>query len=73
MYKDIASQSGISWKLLAACDWMQCQAQPHLSPVHGERLGTLNHDGTVYTTKSAALASAPRTSSSSPSPCTGST
>ena len=56
MYKDIASQSGISWKLLAACDWMQCQAQPHLSPVHGERLGTLNHDGTVYTTKSAALA-----------------
>ena len=56
MYKDIASQTGISWKLLAACDWMQCQAQPHLSPVHGERLGTLNTDGTVYTTKSAALA-----------------
>jgi RES domain-containing protein len=56
MYKDIASQTGISWKLLAACDWMQCQSQPHLSPVHGERLGTLNTDGTVYTTKSAALA-----------------
>jgi hypothetical protein len=56
MYKDIANQVGISWKLLAACDWMQCQAQPHLSPVHGERLGTLNPDGTVYTTKSAALA-----------------
>jgi hypothetical protein len=56
MYKDIASQSGISWKLLAACDWMQCQAQPHLSPVHGERLGTLNPDGTAYTTRSAALA-----------------
>jgi len=56
MYKDIAGQSGISWKLLAACDWMQCQAQPHLSPVHGERLGTQNPDGTVYTTRSAALA-----------------
>jgi hypothetical protein len=56
MYKDIACQPGISWKLLAACDWMQCQAQPHLSPVHGERLGTLNADGTVYATKSAALA-----------------
>jgi flagellum-specific peptidoglycan hydrolase FlgJ len=56
MYKDIASQSGISWKLLAACDWMQCQAQPHLSPVHGERLGTVNPDGTAYTTRSAALA-----------------
>jgi flagellum-specific peptidoglycan hydrolase FlgJ len=56
MYKDIASQAGISWKLLAACDWMQCQAQPHLSPVHGERLGTLNQDGTVYSTRSAALA-----------------
>jgi hypothetical protein len=56
MYKDIASQTGISWKLLATCDWMQCQAQPHLSPVHGERLGTLNGDGTVYSTKSAALA-----------------
>jgi hypothetical protein len=56
MYKDIANQAGISWKLLAACDWMQCQAQPHLSPAHGERLGTLNADGTVYSTKSAALA-----------------
>ena len=56
MYKDIASQTGISWKLLAACDWMQCQAQPQLSPVHGERLGTLNADGTAYATKSAALA-----------------
>jgi hypothetical protein len=55
LYKDIAGQSGISWKLLAACDWMQCQAQPHLSPVHGERLGTTNPDGTVYLTKSAAL------------------
>jgi flagellum-specific peptidoglycan hydrolase FlgJ len=56
MYKDLANQAGISWKLLAACDWMQCHAQPHLSPVHGERLGSLNPDGTVYTTRSAALA-----------------
>jgi len=56
MYKDIANRAGISWKVLAACDWMQCQAQPHLSAVHGEKLGTLNPDGTVYTTRSAALA-----------------
>jgi hypothetical protein len=55
LYKDIANQNGISWELLAACDWMQCQAQSHLSPVHGERLGTVNRDGTVYRTKSAAL------------------
>jgi hypothetical protein len=56
MYKQIANQVGISWKLLAACDWMQCQSQPHMSPVHGERLGSLNADGTAYPTKSAALA-----------------
>ena len=74
MYKDIASQTGISWKLLAACDWMQCQAQPHLSPVHGERLGTLNPDGTVYQTKSAAPRSVRRRPDRAwPSRCTGST
>jgi flagellum-specific peptidoglycan hydrolase FlgJ len=55
MYKDIARQAGISWELLAACDWMQCQSKLDLSPVHGERLGRLNADGTSYTTKSAAL------------------
>lgn len=55
LYRDVASQSGISWKLLAACDWMQCQAQPRHSPVHGEKLGAVNRDGSVYTTKSEAL------------------
>ena len=52
----MGGQAGISWELLAACDWMQCQAQPRYSPVHGEKLGTANPDGTVYRTKSAALA-----------------
>jgi hypothetical protein len=55
LYRDIAGGSGIGWQLLAACDWMQCQAQPRLSPVHGEKLGTVNVDGTAYHTKSAAL------------------
>jgi len=56
LYQDVAERSGIPWELLAACDWMQCQAQPRYSPVHGEKLGTGNSDGTVYRTKSAALA-----------------
>ena len=56
LYDDVASHSGIRWELLAACDWMQCQAQPRYSPVHGEKLGTVNADGTVYRTKSEALA-----------------
>ena len=56
LYDDVASHSGIRWELLAACDWMQCQAQPRYSPVHGEKLGTLNSDRTVYRTKSEALA-----------------
>jgi len=56
LYRDIAGQAGIGWQLLAACDWMQCQAQPRVSPVHGERLGTVNADGTAYQTKSAGLA-----------------
>jgi flagellum-specific peptidoglycan hydrolase FlgJ len=56
LYRDVASQAGISWKLLAACDWMQCQAQPRHSPVHGEKLGSVNRDGSVYSTKSEALA-----------------
>ena len=55
LYRDVASQRGIRWEVLAACDWMQCQARPRFSPVHGEKLGTLNPDGTVYRTKSAAL------------------
>jgi hypothetical protein len=55
LYRDVASHSGIAWELLAACDWMQCEARPRHSPVHGEKLGTVNPDGTVYRTKSAAL------------------
>jgi hypothetical protein len=56
LYRDVASFRGISWQMLAACDWMQCEARPRRSPVYGERLGSLNADGTVYTSKSAALA-----------------
>jgi mannosyl-glycoprotein endo-beta-N-acetylglucosaminidase len=55
LYRDIADEAGIGWQLLAACDWMQCQSQPRLSPVHGEKLGTVNGDGTAYQTKSGAL------------------
>ena len=56
LHRDVAGQAGISWQLLAACDWMQCHADHLLSPVNGERLGKLNPDGTVYQTKSQALA-----------------
>jgi flagellum-specific peptidoglycan hydrolase FlgJ len=56
LYQDVADRSGIPWELLAACDWIQCQAHPRYSPVHGEKLGTGNPDGTVFRTKSAALA-----------------
>jgi flagellum-specific peptidoglycan hydrolase FlgJ len=55
LYRDVASHSGIRWELLAACDWMQCEARPRHSPVHGEKLGTINPDGTIYRTKSEAL------------------
>jgi hypothetical protein len=55
LYRDVAAQSGLPWELLAACDWMQCQADPRHSPVRGEKLGTLNPDGTAYLTKSEAL------------------
>ncbi|HYZ56110.1 MAG TPA: glycoside hydrolase family 73 protein [Streptosporangiaceae bacterium] len=55
LYRDVARYSGISWELLAACDWMQCEARSRYSPVHGEKLGTLNPDGTIYRTKSEAL------------------
>jgi hypothetical protein len=60
IYQDVASRSGIPWELLAACDWMQCHAGPHFSPVHGEKLGTANPDGTIFRTKSAALAQCAR-------------
>ena len=58
MYREVANRIGISWKLLAACDWMQCQSHPRYSPVHGEKLGSVNADGSVYLTKSEALAQA---------------
>lgn len=52
----MASRAEIPWELLAACDWMQTNARPSRSPVYGEKLGTVNWDGTAYQTKSAALA-----------------
>jgi hypothetical protein len=55
VYQQVADGNGIHWELLAACDWMQCQAHPGLSPVYGEKLGTKNPDGTVYRTKADAL------------------
>ena len=56
LHRDVAGRAGIRWQLLAACDWMQCHADHTLSPVNGERLGKYNPDGTVYQTKSQALA-----------------
>jgi flagellum-specific peptidoglycan hydrolase FlgJ len=55
LYRDVADHNGIPWQLLAACDWMQCAARARYSPVHGEKLGGVNPDGTSYRTKSAAL------------------
>ena len=55
VYRDVAGTCGISWKLLAACDWMQCEAHPRYSPVRGEKLGTVSEDGTMFRTKSEAL------------------
>jgi hypothetical protein len=52
----VAGQAGIGWEVLAACDWMQCRAQPRYSPVYGEKLGTVNPDGTIFRSRSAALA-----------------
>jgi hypothetical protein len=56
LYRDVASHNGLRWELLAACDWMQCEARARYSPVHGEKLGAVNPDGTIYHTKSEALA-----------------
>jgi hypothetical protein len=56
LYRDVAATAGGSWKLLAAVDWMQCRADPRYSPVHGEKLGTVNPDGSSYSTRTAALA-----------------
>jgi flagellum-specific peptidoglycan hydrolase FlgJ len=56
LYRDVGATTGSSWKLLAAADWMQCRADPRFSPVQGEKLGTVNADGTSYPTRTAALA-----------------
>ena len=56
LYRDAATRAGVSWKIMAACDWMQCQARPRYSPVYGEKLGTVHPDGSCYATKSQALA-----------------
>ena len=55
LYQDVATANGIRWELLAACDWMQCQAEPRYSPVTGEKLGARTADGSIYRTKSEAL------------------
>jgi hypothetical protein len=55
LYRDVADGHGIRWELLAACDWLQCRARPRYSPVHGEKLGTVNADATCYRTRSEAL------------------
>jgi hypothetical protein len=55
VYQEVGAIQGIRWELLAACDWMQCQAQPGISPVYGEPLGARNPDGTVYRSKPEAL------------------
>jgi flagellum-specific peptidoglycan hydrolase FlgJ len=55
LYREVAAHADIPWKVLAAADWMQCAARSGYSPVHGEKLGTINVDGTTYTTRSAAL------------------
>ena len=55
LYRDVATHADIPWKVLAAADWMQCEARSGYSPVHGEKLGTVNLDGTSYATRSAAL------------------
>ncbi len=55
LYQDVATSSGIRWELLAACDWMQCKAEPRYSPVTGEKLGARTPDGSIYRTKSEAL------------------
>ena len=45
LYDEVADYTGIRWELLAACDWMQCQARPRYSPVYGEKLGTATRAG----------------------------
>ena len=72
LYQDVAAAAGIGWELLAACDWMQCRAQPRYSPVYGEKLGTLNPDGTVFGAVEPPWRSAPATWPTWPARSTGS-
>ena len=58
LYRDVAAGAHVPWQLLAACDWMQCKAHPKYSPVQGEKLGSVNRDGTSFRTRSQALAQA---------------
>jgi hypothetical protein len=55
LYQDVAELARVPWQMLAACDWLQCEARPGYSPVHGEKLGKANRDKTIYRTKSEAL------------------
>jgi len=55
LYREVGTHADIPWKVLAAADWMQCEARAGYSPVHGEKLGAVNLDGTSYATRSAAL------------------
>jgi flagellum-specific peptidoglycan hydrolase FlgJ len=55
LYRDVAELAQVPWQMLAACDWLQCEARPGYSPVHGEKLGKKNADKTIYRTKSEAL------------------
>ena len=55
LYREVGTHADIPWKVLAAADWMQCEARSGYSPVHGEKLGTINPDGTTYATRSAGL------------------
>lgn len=55
IYKGVAGEAAIAWELLAVADWLQCKSRRRFSPVFGERLGTVNGDGTVYDTREDAL------------------
>ena len=44
LYVDVAAQSGLSWEILAACDWMQCKARPGH---HQHQGGTHEHPGVI--------------------------
>jgi hypothetical protein len=47
LYRDVASHNGLHWQFLAACDWMQCEARPRLSPGPRAKLGPRNPDDLI--------------------------